>query len=149
VKLRNFQASFITATVLCASLCHAAAPAKLRVSATILPFLSLNAVQNVTTYQVKTADIQRGYIDLPNAITIKVRTNLNTGVPVIVENSGTAKVLIKEKGRPVFVGNTFTVDASEFRPNLPFSKDYDSRIILSSDAQEGNFPLLISITPAI
>lgn len=149
MKSSNFHATFITAMLLCASLCQGATPAKLQVSAAILPFVSFNAVQNVTTYQVNSADIQRGYVDLPNAITIKIRTNLNTGVPVIVENSGNAKVLIKEKGNSGFQGSTFTINAAEYRPNFPFSKNYDSRIILSADAQEGDYPLIISLTPAI
>jgi hypothetical protein len=149
VNSSNFYATFIAASLLCASLCHAATPAKLQVSATILPSVSFNAVQNVTSYQVNRADIQRGYVDLPNAITIKVSTNFKAGVPVIVQNSGAAKVLIKEKGSPSFAGNAFTVDTSEHRPNVPFSKDYDSRVILSADTQEGDYPLIISLSPAI
>jgi hypothetical protein len=109
----------------------------------------MNAIQKVSTYQINSEDIKRGYIDLPNSITVNVRTNLNAGVPVIVENLGTARVLVRESGRLVFEGSTFTLNTADYRPNTPISRNYDSRIVLSGDVKEGNYPLLISITPAI
>jgi hypothetical protein len=133
----------------CASFCHAAPLAKLYVSATVAPFVSFNAVQNVTTYRVNSEDIQRGYLDLPNAITVKVKTNLGAGVPVTVENFGGARVLIKESGRSVFEGDTFTVNTGDYRSNTQISKNYDSRIVLTADAKEGDYPLIISMTPSI
>ena len=151
MRSSNFSTALLVAIILVlgAPLCSAAASAKLHLSATVTPFLSFNAIQNVTTYQINSEDIKRGYVDLPNAITLQVRTNLNAGVPVMVENSGTAKLLFKESGRSGFAGNAFTVDSASYRFNTPIRKSYDSRIILSTDAQEGSFPLLLFITPAI
>ena len=149
VRTINATITVICLVLLGAPFCHAATPAKLQVSATVAPFYSFNAIQNVASYQVNSADLKRGYIDLPNTITVKVRTNLTAGVPVFVENSAATRVLIKESGRSGFAENAFTVQTSDYRPNTPLSKSYDLRIVLSNDATEGNFPLVLSISPAI
>jgi hypothetical protein len=148
----NFLAFLIVALATGASLpvCHAAASAQIHVSATVPPFISLNAIQNVASYSVSSVDIKRGYLDLPNAISIRLRTNLGTGVPISVESAlGEAKVLIKESGSTEFVGTTFTVPTADHRANLPINKSYDSRIVLTDDSKEGSYPLIISLTPAI
>lgn len=149
MRLSNFFTTLIIAILLSASTSFAATAAKVHVSATVLPFVSFDAVQHVTTYQVKSADIKRGYIDLPNSMTVKVRTNLTTGVSVIVENAGMGRVLIRESGRADFAGNTFTMNTADYRPNTQISKSYDSRILLSADAKDGIYPLIISMAPAI
>jgi hypothetical protein len=127
----------------------AATSARIQVSATILPFVSFNATQHVTTYQVKSEDLKRGYIDLPNVITVNLRTNLNGGVPVIVDNWGGGKVLIKESGTGIFSDSSFTLNTAGFRTNTLISKNFDSRIVLPTDAREGVYPLTISMSPAI
>jgi hypothetical protein len=127
----------------------AAMSASVHISATVLPFVSFNAIQHVTTYQVKSDDIKRGYVDLPNSVTVTVRTNLSSGVPVVVENPGGDRVLIRESGRADFVSNTFTVDTAGYRPNTQISKNYDSRIILPADAKDGIYPLIIAMASAI
>lgn len=149
MRTRNATTTIICLVLLSASLCHAATPAKLHVSASVAPFYSFNATQNVASYQVNSVDLKRGYIDLPNTITVKVRTNLTAGVPVFVENSAPSKVLVKESGRSGFAENAFTVQTSDYRPNTPFSKSYDVRVVLPDDATEGNFPLVLSISSAI
>jgi len=149
MRSSNFSIALIIAILLGASSSFAATSAKVHVTATVLPFVSFDAIQHVTTYQVNSDDIKRGYIDLPNSMTVKVRTNLNAGVPVIVENAGVGRVLIRESGRADFVGNTFTLNTADYRPNTQISKNYDSRIVLSADAKDGIYPLIISMAPAI
>jgi hypothetical protein len=127
----------------------AAASAKLHVSATVLPFVSFNAAQHVATYQVNGEDLKRGYVDLPNAITVNVRTNVNGGVPVFVDNWGAGKVLVKESGTGNFVESSFTLNTAGYRPNSLISKNFDSRIVLPADAREGVYQLTISMSPAI
>jgi len=151
VKIRKalYILPAFSAVLLVSHLSFAATSARLQVSATILPFVSFNATQHVTTYQVKSEDLKRGYIDLPNAITVHVKTNMNGGVPVIVDNWGEGKVLVKESGTGIFSGSSFTLNTVGFRPNTSISKNYDSRIVLPADAQEGVYPLNITMTPAI
>lgn len=89
MKLRKaYYIATLISAILVSNPTLAATSARLQVSATVLPFVSFNATQHVTTYQVKSDDLIRGYIDLPNSITVNVRTNLNGGVPVMVDNWG-------------------------------------------------------------
>ncbi len=127
----------------------AATSASIHVSATVLPFVSFNAAQHVATYQVSSEDLRRGYVDLPNAITVNVRTNMSGGVPVFVDNWGGGRILVKESGTGNFQENSFTLNTAGYRPNSLISKHYDSRIILPADAREGVYPLTISMSPAI
>ena len=151
MKLRN--ALYITiafaATILGASLSFAGTSAKLQVTATVLPFVKFSAIQHVATYQVSSADIKRGYIDLPNSMTVNVSTNVNGGVPVFVENWGNGRLLVKESGTGNFLDNSFTLNTAGFRPNTMISKNIDSRVVLPANSQEGVYPLTISMMPAI
>jgi hypothetical protein len=151
MKLRkaHYIATAFAVILLTANVTFAATSAKIQVSATVLPFVSFNAAQHVMTYQVNSEDLKRGYVDLPNAITVNVRTNLNGGVPVIVDNWGEGKVLVKESGTGNLPGSSFTLHTAGFRPNTFISKNFDSRIVLPADAREGVYPLTISMSPAI
>jgi hypothetical protein len=151
VKLHkaHYIATVFAAILLVANPIYAATSARLQVSAIVLPFVSFYASQHVANYQVKSEDLIRGYIDLPNVITVNVRTNLKGGVPVIVDNWGEGKVLVKECGTGNFSDSSFTLNTVGFRPNTLISKNFDSRIVLPADAREGVYPLTITMTPAI
>ena len=123
--------------------------AKIHVTATVLPFVSFNAIQHISTYRVNNDDIKRGYIDIPNSMTVNVRTNLNAGVPVILEHPEGGRVLVRENGRADFVANTFTLNTSDYLPNTPVSKNYDFRILLSKDVKDVVYPLSVTMAPAI
>ncbi len=127
----------------------AATSARLYVSATVLPFVSFNAVQHVTTYRVSSDDIKRGYVDLPNSMTVNVRTNLDAGVPVTVENAEKERVLVRESGTSAYIGNSFMVNTNAHLPNTRISKNLDLRIILSADESEGIHAISVSMTPSI
>ena len=145
----HFIATAIAAILMLSNHTFAATSAKLQVSATVLPFMSFYASQHVTTYQVKSEDLKRGYVDLPNAITVNIRTNLNGGVPVIVDNWGEGKVMVMESGTGNLPVSSFTLYTANNRPNVVVSKNFDSRIVLPADAREGIYPLTISMSPAI
>ena len=127
----------------------AATTTKIQISATILPFVSFNAAQHVATYQVKSEDLRRGYVDLPNAITVNVRTNVNGGVPVFVDKWGGGRIMVKESGTGAYHENSFTLNTTGYRPNSLISKNFDSRIILPADAREGVYQFTVTMTPAI
>lgn len=127
----------------------AASSATLQVSATILPFVSFQAVQHVATYQVGSADIKRGYIDLPGSLTVNVRTNVAAGVPVVFENLAAGRILIRESGRNDFREGFFTLETGNHRPNTPISKRFDFRVLIPGDAKDGTYPLTISMAPTI
>jgi hypothetical protein len=123
--------------------------ARLHVSATVLPFVNFNASQHVAVYHVNSQDLKRGYVDLPNVITVNLRTNVKNRVPVIVDSLCGGRLLIRESGTGNFQENSFTLDTAAYRPNSLISKNYDSRIVLPADAREGVYTFNITMTPAI
>lgn len=128
----------------------ASSSATLQVSANVLPFVSFQAIQHVSSYRVSEEDIKRGYVDLPASMTVKVRTNLRAGVPVFFEGTAGGKVLIRESGETHFVDQSFTLDTDSYSPNTPISKRYDFRVLISGDAKDGGtYPLAISMAPTI
>jgi hypothetical protein len=145
----SFLTNLLAALLLVTSPCLAANSANLLVTATVLHYVSVNAAQHVTTYRVRSEDLKRGYIDLPNSLTVTVRTNVNGEVPVIVDSWGSGRILVKESGTGSFSGNSFTLNTAGHWSGAMISKNLDSRIVLPSDAQEGVYPLTVSMTPAI
>ena len=127
----------------------AATTARIQVTATILPYVNFNAAQHVATYHVGSQDLKRGYVDLPNVITVNLRTNVKGGVPVFVESMCEGRLLIKESGTGNFQESSFTLNTAGYRPNTTISKNFDSRIVLPADAREGVYTFNISMTPAI
>jgi hypothetical protein len=88
-------------------------------------------------------------VDLPNVITVNLRTNVNNGVPVFVDGMCDGRILIRESGTGHFQESSFTLNTAGYRPNTPISKNFDSRIVLPADAREGVYTFNITMTPAI
>ncbi|GFO54626.1 hypothetical protein GMSM_16330 [Geomonas sp. Red276] len=121
----------------------------LRVGAAVLPYVSLDARQQMTTYYVADEDVARGYIDLSGAVTVSFRTNLERGVPVGVENLGEGRVLVSEAGKGNFVSSAFTLDPAGYRIGARVERKLDARIVLSPDTPRGVHQLALGITPII
>lgn len=138
-----------TAALLGGTPSFAATSARIQVIATVLPFVSFNASQHVATYQVRSEDLRRGYVDLPNSLTVTLRTNVGSGVPVIIDNWGSGRVLVRESGTGTFADGTFVVNTAGYRAGAVISKNFDSRVVLQPDAREGVYPLTISLMPTI
>lgn len=149
MKRVRYLAILIVLTVSSAQYAFAASSATLQVSANILPFVSIQAVQHVATYRVDKMDIDRGYLDLPGSMTVNLRTNVTTGVPVVFDTSDGARVLIRERGRNDFAEGRFTVVTGDVRPNTPISKTFDFRVIIPGGTRDGLYPLAISVAPTI
>lgn len=128
---------------------YAATSARLHVSATVPPYVSLNATQRITSYQVRSEDLQRGYVDLPGAVTVTVKSNLSGGVPIMVDNGGAGRVLLRESGPGSFAEGSLTLATAGFLPYTVITKNLDSRIMLPADAREGVYPFAISVMSAL
>jgi hypothetical protein len=148
-RLTLYISIAFASTMLAAIPSIAGTSAKLQVTASVLPFVKFSAVQHVASYTVSSDDIKRGYVDLPDSLTVNVSTNVNGGVPVVVENWGGGRLLVKESGTGNFSDSSFTLNTAGYRPNTLVSKNYDSRVVLPANSQEGIFPLTISMMPAI
>lgn len=129
--------------------CFSSSSANLHVSATIFPRVNLRVNQHIMNYQVHNEDILKGYIDLPSSITVSLKTNTKSRIPLVIDNWEDGKVLVRESGAAGFTGNVFTVDTTGNRTNEPVNRNYDLRIMLPAEAREGIYPLNISVTAAI
>lgn len=127
----------------------AASSAKLTVSATVLPWINFNASQHVAAYEVRSEDLKKGYVDLPNSITVTLSTNVNREITIMVDNWGIGMIMIKESGTENFSKNSLALNIAGYGSGALISKKIDSRIMLPADAKEGVYPLAISLTPAI
>jgi len=111
--VRLSKVHFITIAfigILASNPTYAANFARLQVAATVIPFVSLNATQHVTTtYEIKSEDLIRGHIDPPNSMTVNVKTNLNGGVPVYAYNRGSGRIPVMESGYCLFTDASRTV----------------------------------------
>ena len=94
------------------------ASAQLKISVTVLPHVNLSAVQRVTSYLADSAALERGYVDIPNALTVTIRTNVRDAVFAV------DGALVKT-GTDSW-GNTFTLDTADFRPGSVITKIYSS-----------------------
>lgn len=144
IRIARYMTVVFFAVLAIAAPGFAATAEKLHVTATVLPFVFFNSIQNVATYQVRSDDIKRGYVDIPNAVTVTLRTNVTRGITVIVDNRGSGRILLKENRSGDFMGNSINLSTDGHRAGELISRSFDSRIILPADAQEGVYPLSVA-----
>lgn len=139
----------IAAAFVSVSPSFAASAARLQVSAIVSPFLSFQATQQVASFKVGMDEIERGYVDIPGALALSVRTNLKEGVPVLVENEGPAKISVKETGTAAFGDGPFTVSTANIATGSLITKRYDARVELPLGTRPGLHPFHLLVTPAL
>lgn len=128
---------------------QAASSAVLQVSATIRPWVSFNAVQNMHSYKITAADIQRGYVELPESITIEIKTNIDRDIPVRFTSEGGERILFRESAGGAFFENECWLNSVRQVPMQVISKKIDSRIILTKNSREGEYQFNVFMTPEI
>jgi hypothetical protein len=121
--------------------------AVLRVSATVLPWLKLNASQHVARYTVTRDDLMRGYVDLPGSATVRIRTNDNRTIGVTVLNEGPERILAKASGSAEFTGSGGALVIGRPQKGAEIAQNLDLRVILPEGMREGTYALNISINP--
>ncbi len=150
---KNFKLFYITIAI--AASCpfpfdaFASTSANLRVSAVVLPAIHFKVNQLITNYRVNGDDLRKGYVDLPNSISVTLKTNVKNNIPFILDNWGTGKILIRERGTTNYTEGYFVVNSSGHHTAVPTETNYDLRILLPAQAQEGAYPLNISIDASI
>ena len=149
VKSSKVSTALLIAVLFSPAPCFSAVAGALLVKVAVLPFFSFTATQSLTSYRIRRDDIERGYLDLPGYLTIRVRTNLNAGVPLTLRNAGEGGVLIRESGKGDFIGDTVILDPSGVRPTTAIIKIYDFRILLSAGTKDGTYPNTLSLVPAL
>jgi hypothetical protein len=127
----------------------AASSAILQVSATIRPWVTFKAVQNLYSYRVTTADLQRGYVDLAGSITLEVKTNIQRDIPVKFSSENGENILFRESAGGSFFENEYRLYPDHRSPMEVISLKIDSRIMLTNNSKEGVYPLSVSMSPEI
>jgi hypothetical protein len=114
-----------------------------RVQATIRPWLKFSATQLANSYRVTADDIRRGHVDLPQAITIQVQTNIPEEIRFDIASNGPERILVG-------YGGTALVDVFRIagaHPAIPVTRTLDMRIVLPAGIPEGIYPLQVALAP--
>jgi len=119
-----------------------ASTATLQVHATIRPYLNFSASQSVVSYRVTASDIRRGHIEIPQALTIQMKTNIRDEIRFDVASGGPERVLLKTTG-----GLSDAVHLAAASPAALVSRTLDMRIVLPSGTREGVYPLQMALMP--
>ena len=127
----------------------AASSAVLQVSATIRPWVTFKAVQHLYSYRVTAADLQRGYVDLDRSITLEIRTNIRRDIPVKLSSESGERILFRDSAGGSFFENEYRLVPDHQSPAEAISRKIDSRIMLTSNSKEGEYPLNVSMSPEI
>ncbi len=135
---------------------HAGSPAlsaKISLTARVLDRTSMNVISQASELVVTNSDIQRGYVDVPLASRVSVKTNNPAGYLLVFE--------VMDGPHKIFSGVTVNVGGREIRiPSSggwipqPYVRggtifDMNYRFILSENAQPGTYswPLMVSASP--
>lgn len=127
--------------------------AKIGISATVLERSSMQVLNQINEFVVTNADIKRGYVELPAASRINVKTNNRAGCLLAFEvMGGTGSIFEK-----VFVrigGQEVQLSSGGGWVQQPYmqggvTQDLSYRFALSKDVQPGtyNWPIMISVLP--
>jgi hypothetical protein len=122
---------------------QAASPsAVVHVQATIRPWLKFSATQPSGSYRVTAEDVRRGHIDLPQAITISMQTNIREEISFDISSYGPERLMVRDDG-----GLTNAIRLAGTHPSVPVTRSLDMRIVLPPDAREGTYPLQVALAP--
>ena len=127
----------------------AASSTFMQVSATIRPWVTFRAVQNMHSYRVTAADLRRGYVELVGVITVEIKTNIERDLPVRFTSEGGEKILFRESTGGAYFENECRLMPERLVPMQVTRKMIDSRIMLTSNSREGEYPLNVFMTPEI
>lgn len=127
------------------ALAAGAARTDLSVQATVLPWLKVNSVQHVKSFQVTDEDLRRGYADLTSAITVSYQTNMATTITVAVDSIGPEQIYVQQAGSPqreipLPIPATCAV---------PSSLSLNLRVMLPLNTVAGIYPLNLAIIPTV
>lgn len=141
--------AILSTLILSVSQVQAASSGIMHVSATIRPWVVFNGVQHIYSYSVTSADLQRGYVDLPGSITLDIKTNLNKEVTVNIDSENGERILFKESTAGSFSESKYTLNPVSHRPGELITRKIDSRVMLAKNMKEGVYALNVSMSPEI
>jgi hypothetical protein len=131
---------------------HAGESARaMSVSVTVLPVIKLDVQQQVAQLSITPADIRRGYVDVPAASRIEVRSNSRNGFMLAFNTMlGVFKAVhVTGLGSPVELGTEGGSVAQRVSGREPVALQLGYRFILARDTKPGNYawPIALSAQP--
>jgi hypothetical protein len=146
--MMKIEALLVLALALACSTPHAqAASAQVRVAATVLPRVSLDAVRQVPTITITEGDLQQGFVEVPAATQFELRSNTTSQLEV----SGSAEWFraVTVSGLPVPAMEL--ARAASAVVILPafiarFAGSLSFRFRLAPNARPGTYPWPLSLT---
>lgn len=130
-----------------------ATESKLVVTATVLKHASLQMVSQPGSVSVTTADIARGYVDVPATAQITVKSNTQDGYLLTFASQGDffRHAMVKGLGSDVQLGpeGGGVAQKASGRGMTRTELDLGFRFVLSASAQQGVYawPMRVSVTP--
>jgi hypothetical protein len=126
------------------------ASAQLRVSATVLPYTSLNVSNRTQTVVITDADISRGYVDIRAASSVEVSTNTRDGYYLSFEffDSTFRQIQVDGLGRSATIGSGSSIVPMPNNGRV-VRMELSYRFILAENVKPGSYPwpMTISVIP--
>lgn len=127
-----------------AALAASTSRASLAVHATVLPWMKINAVQHVKTFQVTDEDIRRGYADLSSAVTVSYATNISGVLSVAIDTMGPERIYVRQAG-----SMSQEIALPTVATAVPANVSLSLRVVLPNDTVAGLYPLNLAIVPTV
>jgi len=128
--------------------------ARITVTATVLARANLKILSQKQELVVTNSDISRGYVDIPNASRLEIKSNSPDGYMIVFEGSYGSVDLFREihvqgLGRDVLIdvnGGRVMIPSQGLSP---VTKDLSYRFVLAENAQPGSYmwPITLSVMP--
>jgi hypothetical protein len=136
-----FAVLLLAAPMLAPSLANATSTS-VRVSARILPWLNVTATPLISSYRVDAEAIQRGFIDLPNSLSIQLSTNMRSDIDLSLESFGPERIVV---GNGINSGSDM-IRIAPIASNTPITRAVDLRVILPQGIAQGDYPLQMNLS---
>jgi hypothetical protein len=142
--------SFVTIGV-APAVCAESRSRGMTVSATVVAQTRLRILSQTPQITITTANIERGYIDVPGASDIEVRSNSREGFALVFDTMPNVFETVQIRGleSPVELGMDGGTVVQRGVSQQPLSMRLGYRFILSRDVQPGNYawPIVLSVRP--
>ena len=123
------------------------ASATLQVSVTVQARALLHVESAPAGLLLTESDVQRGYVDLPDASRISVRTNSSTGYLLAFEIAGgpIAEVRVRGLGAETYISSMGGWVAQPYTGAVT-SAELSYRLVLSKNARPGEYPWPVTLS---
>lgn len=141
-------AALVLALTLVAPTSASAASASVAVSAFVQPRAVVTVEAQPTSFAISEADVLRGYVDLPGASRIRVKTNSSGGylLSLEIESECVTGVVLNGAGDPIQVTGGGGLVPRPYPGPAAVVSDLGYRFLLAADAKPGDYPWPVALS---